>query len=93
MLAYFHFILILQKGMLLFDTAQFDGILKKIAEFNSALASDPVNFQSIHYFSGASHILFNNSTDIYVGISVLSLTRTRRLWPCQKANFLNWVQL
>lgn len=32
--------------MLLFDTAQFDGILKKIAEFNAALASDPVIFRS-----------------------------------------------
>ncbi|MED6204151.1 hypothetical protein PIB30_006212 [Stylosanthes scabra] len=29
-----------KKGMLVFDTAQFDGILKKITEFNSALQSD-----------------------------------------------------
>ncbi|KAJ3670094.1 hypothetical protein LUZ60_010418 [Juncus effusus] len=29
-----------KKGMLLFDTAQFDGILKKISEFNTTLASD-----------------------------------------------------
>ncbi|KAK2381891.1 phospholipase A-2-activating protein [Trifolium repens] len=29
-----------KKGMLVFDTAQFDGILKKIVEFNSALLSD-----------------------------------------------------
>lgn len=39
----FSLFLIVQKGMLLFDTAQFDGILKKIAEFNATLASDPVN--------------------------------------------------
>ncbi|RDX85889.1 Phospholipase A-2-activating protein, partial [Mucuna pruriens] len=29
-----------QKGMLVFDAAQFDGILKKITEFNNALQSD-----------------------------------------------------
>lgn len=32
----------IQKGMLVFDTAQFDGILKKISEFNSTMLSDPV---------------------------------------------------
>ncbi|KAI3446071.1 hypothetical protein Pfo_002736 [Paulownia fortunei] len=30
-----------KKGMLVFDIAQFDGILKKISEFNNALLSDP----------------------------------------------------
>ncbi|KAL4581254.1 hypothetical protein LXL04_017464 [Taraxacum kok-saghyz] len=30
-----------KKGMLVFDAAQFDGILKKISEFNDALRSDP----------------------------------------------------
>lgn len=30
-----------KKGMLVFDAAQFDGILKKISEFNNTLASDP----------------------------------------------------
>ncbi|KAI3755551.1 hypothetical protein L1987_55354 [Smallanthus sonchifolius] len=30
-----------KKGMLIFDAAQFDGILKKISEFNNALRSDP----------------------------------------------------
>ncbi|KAL5715136.1 hypothetical protein ACHQM5_017003 [Ranunculus cassubicifolius] len=30
-----------KKGMLLFDAAQFDGILKKLTEFNSTLLSDP----------------------------------------------------
>ncbi|KAG6711561.1 hypothetical protein I3843_05G053600 [Carya illinoinensis] len=30
-----------KKGMLVFDAAQFDGILKKITEFNNALLSDP----------------------------------------------------
>ncbi|KAH9620597.1 hypothetical protein KSS87_005711, partial [Heliosperma pusillum] len=29
-----------KNGFLIFDTAQFDGILKKVAEFNSALLSD-----------------------------------------------------
>ncbi|RVW48430.1 Ubiquitin homeostasis protein lub1 [Vitis vinifera] len=31
-----------KKGILVFDAAQFDGILKKISEFNNALMSDPV---------------------------------------------------
>lgn len=35
--------LFFQKGMLVFDAAQFDGILKKISEFNSSLQSDSVN--------------------------------------------------
>lgn len=35
-----------QKGVLVFDVAQFDGILKKITEFNNALLSDPVG--SLH---------------------------------------------
>ncbi|KAJ0607997.1 putative transcription factor WD40-like family [Helianthus annuus] len=30
-----------KKGMLVFDAAQFDGILKKISEFNNTLRSDP----------------------------------------------------
>ncbi|CAH1444875.1 unnamed protein product [Lactuca virosa] len=30
-----------KKGMVVFDAAQFDGILKKISEFNNALGSDP----------------------------------------------------
>lgn len=30
-----------KRGMLLFDVAQFDGILKKLGEFNNALSSDP----------------------------------------------------
>ncbi|XP_024959190.1 phospholipase A-2-activating protein [Cynara cardunculus var. scolymus] len=30
-----------KKGMLVFDAAQFDGILKKITEFNNALRTDP----------------------------------------------------
>ncbi|GAB2222528.1 hypothetical protein Drorol1_Dr00016646 [Drosera rotundifolia] len=30
-----------KRGMLVFDVAQFDGILKKISEFNNALHSDP----------------------------------------------------
>ncbi|KAJ6692635.1 PHOSPHOLIPASE A-2-ACTIVATING PROTEIN [Salix purpurea] len=31
-----------KKGMLVFDVAQFDGILKKITEFHNSLLSDPV---------------------------------------------------
>lgn len=32
-----------KRGMLAFDTAQFDGILKKLSEFNNSLLSDPEN--------------------------------------------------
>ncbi|XP_010519317.1 PREDICTED: phospholipase A-2-activating protein [Tarenaya hassleriana] len=32
-----------KKGVLVFDVAQYDGILKKITEFNNSLQSDPVN--------------------------------------------------
>lgn len=42
----FHF----QKGMLVFDVAQFDGILKKIIEFNNSLLSDPVGCFTIVSF-------------------------------------------
>ncbi|CAK8576465.1 unnamed protein product [Lathyrus sativus] len=35
-----------KKGMLVFDTAQFDGILKKVVEFNTALLSDQENQKS-----------------------------------------------
>lgn len=34
----------LQKGMLFFEVAQFDGILKKISEFNNSLLTEVVNF-------------------------------------------------
>ncbi len=35
-----------QKGSLLFDTAQYDGIAKKILEFNAAFSSDEVMYSS-----------------------------------------------
>lgn len=42
----------LQKGMLIFDAAQFDGILKKIMEFNNALLSDLVcSFKGQNFYS------------------------------------------
>lgn len=40
---FFHYSL--QKGVLVFDVAQYDGILKKMTEFNTALRSDSVSFQ------------------------------------------------
>lgn len=36
-MAHIYFFFFGQKGMLFFDTAQFDGILKKITEFNNTL--------------------------------------------------------
>ncbi|KAJ6896557.1 hypothetical protein NC651_022683 [Populus alba x Populus x berolinensis] len=39
-----------KKGMLVFDVAQFDGILKKITEFHNSLLSDPVGCFTIISF-------------------------------------------
>lgn len=39
---FMYFIFFVQKGMLVFDVAQFDGILKKVMEFNSSLLSEQV---------------------------------------------------
>jgi len=44
--------------MLVFDTAQFDGILKKIAEFNKALLSDQVG-NMIGYFCSFPPLIIN----------------------------------
>lgn len=45
--------------MLVFDAAQFDGILKKISEFNNALLSDPVNLLlSVVLFFWYFYLLF-----------------------------------
>ncbi|XP_052724577.1 protein DOA1-like [Vigna angularis] len=41
-----------KKGMLVFDAARFDGILKKIIEFNNALQSDQVDMVDILFFFG-----------------------------------------
>lgn len=38
--------------MLVFDAAQFDGILKKIIEFNNALQSDQVDMVDVLLFFG-----------------------------------------
>lgn len=40
-----------QKGVLVFDTAQFDGILKKITEFNNSLLSNQVIYRIMKNFS------------------------------------------
>lgn len=74
----------LQKGMLIFDAAQFDGILKKIMEFNNALLSDLVcsfkgrNFYSSFYipnpylfffFHSLLFIIVHSSHNVYYSFS------------------------
>lgn len=54
---FFHF----QKGMLVFDTAQFDGILKKVVEFNNALLSDQVGYMIEDIFSFSFLLLLCNT--------------------------------
>ncbi|KAH7857370.1 hypothetical protein Vadar_011922 [Vaccinium darrowii] len=52
-----------KKGMLVFDAAQFDGILKKILEFNSALLSKPVGFPPLLLRGNGSNWFHNFLTD------------------------------
>lgn len=55
-LTVFHQSFYSQKGMLVFDSAQFDGILKKITEFNNALLSDQVVVYIIKCFRLNIHL-------------------------------------
>ena len=58
-----------QKGVLVFDVAQFDGILKKITEFNNALLSDSVcsswriNHKVNSTLSGKGELIFDWAPD------------------------------
>lgn len=46
---------VVQRGMLAFETAQYDGILKKVSEFNNSLLSDTVSCLLQHLIIVSSH--------------------------------------
>ncbi|KAH9302955.1 hypothetical protein KI387_014538, partial [Taxus chinensis] len=81
-----------KRGMLLIDTAQFDGILRKITEFSSTLASDEGQRSyslndgelarlntMVAILKDTSHYHTSNFADIDVNILVKLLTS----WPTQ----------
>ncbi|KAF6166573.1 hypothetical protein GIB67_005435 [Kingdonia uniflora] len=79
-----------KKGMLFFDVAQFDGILKKIVEFNSTLLSDPeqknMSLTEVE-LSGISTIVkilkdtshYHCST--FADVDIVLLLRLLKSWP------------
>ncbi|KAL6494769.1 hypothetical protein OROGR_031569 [Orobanche gracilis] len=79
-----------KKGMLVFDVAQFDGILKKISEFNNALLSDPekshlsLNEGDLARLSAIVNILkdtshYHNST--FSDVDIALLLKLLCAWP------------
>ncbi|GFQ03817.1 phospholipase a-2-activating protein [Phtheirospermum japonicum] len=79
-----------QKGMLAFDVAQFDGILKKISEFNNALLFDPdksnlsLNEGDVSRLSVIVKILKDTShyhTSTFSDVDVALLLNTLNTWP------------
>lgn len=64
--------------MLVFDSAQFDGILKKITEFNNALLSDQVGFyickcfrlniRLFYHFFPWQHIICSLWVECYIAL-------------------------
>ncbi|PKA57051.1 Dynein assembly factor with WDR repeat domains 1 [Apostasia shenzhenica] len=78
-----------KKGMLLFETAQFDGIMKKIREFNAALGTDGVNSLSLTELELSSLLViikilqdtmhYHNST--FADIDFFVLLKILKSWP------------
>lgn len=79
-----------KKGMLVFDAAQFDGILKKISEFNDALRSDPdqqnlsLGESETSKLSGIAKILKDTShyhTSRFSNDDISLLLKLLKSWP------------
>ncbi|KAI3985906.1 hypothetical protein MKX01_038988 [Papaver californicum] len=79
-----------KKGMLFFDVAQFDGILKKITEFNCALLSDPAQKDlalteiEMSRLSAVKKILQDTShyhTSTFADVDIALLLKTLKCWP------------
>ncbi|KAF7126945.1 hypothetical protein RHSIM_Rhsim11G0173300 [Rhododendron simsii] len=79
-----------KKGMLVFDAAQFDGILKKILEFNSALLSKPeqkglsLTELEVSRLGAIINILKDTShyhSSIFSDIDVALLLKLVKSWP------------
>lgn len=79
-----------KKGMLAFDTAQFDGILKKISEFNSSLQSDSersnlsLNEAEMSRLAAIVKILKDTShyhSSRFSDIDLALVLRLLKIWP------------
>ncbi|VFQ67870.1 unnamed protein product [Cuscuta campestris] len=79
-----------KKGMLAFDTAQFDGILKKISEFNSSLQSDSersnlsLNEAEMSRLAAIVKILKDTShyhSSRFSDIDLALVLRLLKMWP------------
>ncbi|CAK9140681.1 unnamed protein product [Ilex paraguariensis] len=79
-----------KKGMLVYDVAQFDGILKKISEFNNALLSDPgkkdllLTEVEISRFGVIAKVLKDTShyhSSRFSDSDIELLLKLLRLWP------------
>ncbi|GER50394.1 transducin family protein / WD-40 repeat family protein [Striga asiatica] len=80
----------MMKGMLVFDVAQFDGILKKISEFNSVLLSDPekshlsMNEVDVSRLNAIVKILKDTShyhSTTFSDVDVALLLKLLNTWP------------
>ncbi|PIN02311.1 hypothetical protein CDL12_25172 [Handroanthus impetiginosus] len=79
-----------KKGMLVFDTAQFDGILKKISEFNNGLLSDQekqylsLNESDISRFGAIVKVLKDTShyhSSRFDDVDVELMLKLLKTWP------------
>ncbi|KAG6410754.1 hypothetical protein SASPL_128822 [Salvia splendens] len=79
-----------KRGMLAFDTAQFDGILKKISEFNSSLLSDPekkhlsLSDSDMSRFNAIVKILKDTShyhSSRFADVDVALMLQVLKTWP------------
>ncbi|XP_020250062.1 phospholipase A-2-activating protein [Asparagus officinalis] len=79
-----------KKGMLLFDTAQFDGILKKITEFNSGLHSSmelnslSLTDSDLSRLAAITHVLKDTShyhCSAFADIDMALLIKVLQSWP------------
>ncbi|KAL1554229.1 phospholipase A-2-activating protein-like [Salvia divinorum] len=79
-----------KRGMLAFDTAQFDGILKKMSEFNSSLLSDPekkhlsLSDSDMSRFNAIVKILKDTShyhSSRFADVDVALMLKVLKTWP------------
>ncbi|XP_072956348.1 ubiquitin homeostasis protein lub1 [Typha angustifolia] len=79
-----------KKGMLLFDTAQFDGILKKLSEFNTVLFSDPektslsLSEQELSRLAAIVKVLKDTSyyhSSTFADVDIVLLLKLLKSWP------------
>ncbi|XP_075492671.1 uncharacterized protein LOC142530750 [Primulina tabacum] len=79
-----------KKGMLVFDTAQFDGILKKISEFNNTMLSDPasihlkLNEGDLQRLNAIVKILKDTShyhSSRFADVDIALLLKLLKTWP------------